>query len=240
MTLKEPLDVSIVSQYQEHIEHFKPDCRHGKEVDGNQSLEVIVEKSVPGLRRRLAVPEHVLAHAGFADVDAQIEQLTMDVGRAPERVLAAQGPDQIANLTEGPGWPDFPQRTFHVQKRRKPLRCHPITVSGLTMAGAERPPDSPQNHPQEPVDGFQARTFLRDSCKTRIWCRSAKISSSKAARDRNTDRTAASKGRIRSIRKGTTGRRPTLIISSRSEFTMGARSPRGVARPQVDSVRVLN
>ena len=66
-------------------------------------------------------------------------------------------------------------------------------------------PDSAQNHPQEPVDGFQARTFLRDSCKTRIWCRSAKISSSKAARDRSTDRTAASKGRIRSIKKALRG-----------------------------------
>src|SRR5215831_3003514 len=32
---------------------------------------------------------------------------------------------------ETPGRPGFPQRTFHVQKRRKPLRCQPITVSGL-------------------------------------------------------------------------------------------------------------
>jgi hypothetical protein len=126
VTLKEPLDVSIVSQYQEHIEHFKPDCRHGKEVDGNQSLEVIVEKSVPGLRRRLAVPEHVLADAGFADVDVQLEQLTMDVG-APQRGFSRRRrPIRSRTSRERPVRPDFPQRTFHVQKRRKPLRCHPI------------------------------------------------------------------------------------------------------------------
>ena len=45
------------------------------------------------------MPGHVLGHAGLADGDAQFEQLTMDVGCAPERILAAHPPDQIADLT---------------------------------------------------------------------------------------------------------------------------------------------
>src|SRR5215468_6206314 len=36
------------------------------------------------------------------------------------------------------GRPDRPWRTFHVQNRRKPCRCQPITVSGLTITRAER------------------------------------------------------------------------------------------------------
>jgi hypothetical protein len=36
------------------------------------------------------------------------------------------------------GLPDRPWRTFQVQNRRKPLRCHAITVSGLTMTMPER------------------------------------------------------------------------------------------------------
>ena len=36
------------------------------------------------------------------------------------------------------GRPGRPCRTFQVQKRRKPARCQATTVSGLTMANAER------------------------------------------------------------------------------------------------------
>jgi hypothetical protein len=38
-------------------------------------------------------------------------------------------------MTGRPGWPC---RTFQIQNRRKPLRCQATTVSGLTMASAER------------------------------------------------------------------------------------------------------
>src|SRR5215472_10400012 len=36
------------------------------------------------------------------------------------------------------GRPGLPQRTFQVQNRRKPWRCHAMTVSGRTMASAAR------------------------------------------------------------------------------------------------------
>jgi hypothetical protein len=36
------------------------------------------------------------------------------------------------------GRPTWPCRIFHVQKRRKPFRCHAMTVSGLTMTRADR------------------------------------------------------------------------------------------------------
>src|SRR5215831_1226782 len=35
---------------------------------------------------------------GLTDGDAQFEQLTMDVGRAPQRVVAAHLPDQLADF----------------------------------------------------------------------------------------------------------------------------------------------
>jgi hypothetical protein len=40
------------------------------------------------------------------------------------------------------GRPGWPRRTFQVQNSRKPARCQATTVSGLTMANAER--QSPQ------------------------------------------------------------------------------------------------
>src|SRR5215468_12145725 len=57
-----------------------------------------VEEGAPSLRRRSALPDHVFGHTGLADGDAQFEQLTMDVGRAPQRVGAAHLPDQIADF----------------------------------------------------------------------------------------------------------------------------------------------
>jgi len=36
------------------------------------------------------------------------------------------------------GRPGCPRRTFQVQNKRKPARCQAMTVSGLTMASAER------------------------------------------------------------------------------------------------------
>jgi hypothetical protein len=38
------------------------------------------------------------------------------------------------------GRPGWPRRTFQVQNKRKPARCQGTTVSGLTMASAERQP----------------------------------------------------------------------------------------------------
>ena len=38
----------------------------------------------------------------------------------------------------GDRWPGWPERTFHVQNSRKPLRCQAMTVSGSTMTKPDR------------------------------------------------------------------------------------------------------
>lgn len=94
----------IVSEHQEYVQDLEADSRHGEEIDGYQALEVMVEEGPPGLRRRLAVAQHVLADAGLADVDAQFEQFAVNAGSTPERILATHLADQIANLF-GNCWP---------------------------------------------------------------------------------------------------------------------------------------
>src|SRR5215469_4252141 len=86
-------------------------------------------------------------------------------------------------MTGLPGWP---RRTFQVQNRRKPARCQDITVSGLTMASAERQPR------QRWAKAIQKRRspgaifgrFAADLWSTPIWWRRARFSSSRAARER--------------------------------------------------------
>jgi hypothetical protein len=63
----------VVSKHQERVQDLKPDGRHGEEIDGHQALELIVEERPPGLRGWLPVADHVLAHAGRADFDAEFE-----------------------------------------------------------------------------------------------------------------------------------------------------------------------
>jgi hypothetical protein len=89
---------SVMGQNQKHIENLETYGRHSEEVDRDQLLGVILQERAPGLRRRLATAHHVFADAGLADVDAQLEQLPVNPGCTPPRILPAHPADQIANL----------------------------------------------------------------------------------------------------------------------------------------------
>src|SRR6516225_9351754 len=60
---------------------------------------MILQKGAPGLRWRLATAHHVFAHAALPNVDAELEQFTVDAGCTPSGVLAAHPADQIADFT---------------------------------------------------------------------------------------------------------------------------------------------
>src|SRR5215831_21017695 len=74
---------AVVSQNQEHVKHLKSDGRHSEEVHRDHALDVILQEGLPGLRGWIAPAYEILAHAGFADVDAQLEQFTGDARRTP-------------------------------------------------------------------------------------------------------------------------------------------------------------
>ena len=75
------------------------DSGHREEVDGDQLLGMILQKCAPRLRRRFAVAHHVFADAALSDVDAELEQLTVDSWCTPRRILSAHLADQISHLT---------------------------------------------------------------------------------------------------------------------------------------------
>ena len=56
------------------------------------------QKGAPRLGRWFPMTGHVLADTGLADVDAQLEQLTVNAGCTPTRILAAHPADQVAHL----------------------------------------------------------------------------------------------------------------------------------------------
>ena len=130
----------VMSQNQKHVEDLETDSGHGEEVDGDQLLGVILQECAPGLRRRFAAAHHVFVDAALRDADAEFEQFAVDARSTPAGILPAHLEDQISDLTsrEMTGRPSWSRRTFQVQKKRKPARCQATTVSGLTMASAER------------------------------------------------------------------------------------------------------
>src|SRR5437763_12562114 len=88
----------VVRQHQEDIQHLKPDRRHDEEVDRNQTLHMVLQEGPPGLGRRSPAAEHVLTHAGFPDIDTELEQFTVDPRGSPERILPAYRTNQGADF----------------------------------------------------------------------------------------------------------------------------------------------
>src|ERR1700726_3239178 len=71
---------------QQSIEQAKRDCRHDEHIDRSDPISVIADKGSPALRRRVSPPDHVFGDAGLADLDTELEQLSMDPRRSPQRI----------------------------------------------------------------------------------------------------------------------------------------------------------
>ena len=81
------------------------------------------------------------------------------------------------------GRPGFRRRDFHVQKSLNPLRCQPMTVSGLTITRAWRQPGHRQDRmTQKTLSAFRSDGRGLFRFRTATCCRRARISVWSAAR----------------------------------------------------------
>jgi hypothetical protein len=184
---------AVMGQNQENVKNLEADCGHREKINGDQLLRVILEESAPSLRGRCVSADHVFADAAFRDIEPSLSSSPWIRG-APQRGFSRHIL-RIRSRTsrEMTGRPGRPRRTFQVQNRRNAARCHATTVSGLTMASAER--QSRQRRERQiqnrrsPEVNF-AR-FGADLCSTPIWWRRARFSSAPAARKRRIEGTPA-------------------------------------------------
>jgi hypothetical protein len=65
---------------------------------------VIAKENFPGLQWPTLPRHHVDRNRGLRDIDGQFEQLAVDLGSAPQRVLNTHSSDQIEHLFADP-WP---------------------------------------------------------------------------------------------------------------------------------------
>ena len=77
----------------------------------------VAQEGLPCLRRATSPRYHVLRDCRLGDVEAELQKLTVDMRRTPERVLEAHSSDKVAQLfvdlrsaTERAGFPS-PERT---------------------------------------------------------------------------------------------------------------------------------
>jgi len=62
----------VVGQDQKHVEYLETDGGGREEINEGDLPEVVLEESVPGLRRRFTAADYVLGDTALADVDAEL------------------------------------------------------------------------------------------------------------------------------------------------------------------------
>jgi len=109
------------------------------------------------------VPNHVLTDAGLADIYAEFEQFAVNVWSSPEWILAAQHPDQLANLL-GDRW----ATGFAAANLPSPEQSEAFPVPGnhgFRFDDDQRTspigPNFTYPNPEESISGYQFRPFDR-------------------------------------------------------------------------------
>src|SRR6202049_4159187 len=83
---------------QQAVEQTKRDCRHDEQVHRSDTVGMIAKERPPALGWRVSSLGHVLGHAGLSDIDAELEELSMDPRRSPQRIGNAHLADKLAYL----------------------------------------------------------------------------------------------------------------------------------------------
>src|SRR2546422_3486736 len=142
----------IVAQHHEHEQDPKGRRGYSEEIQRDQILGVILQKRAPRLRRRPPRSEHVLRNRRLRYRQAQLQQLAMDPRRTPERIGAADPPNQISERRPDRG------PTVSASTLPRPVAPEPLPMPadhGLWPHHSQRiPPALPeprQHNPEDPV-----------------------------------------------------------------------------------------
>jgi hypothetical protein len=82
---------TAVRKEHQTIEQLKVDHRHAEQVRGGNPCCMVAQEGRPALTRSSRALDHVLGNCRLGDLDAELEQLSVDPGRAPQPVGAVPG-----------------------------------------------------------------------------------------------------------------------------------------------------
>src|SRR6202171_5434 len=89
---------------QQAVEQTKRDCRYDEQIHRGDAVGMIAKERPPALGWRVSSLGHVLGHAGLSDIDAELEEFSMDPRRSPQRIGNAHLADKLAYLRRY-SWP---------------------------------------------------------------------------------------------------------------------------------------
>jgi hypothetical protein len=88
----------FMGQDEQHEEYVVSYRRHDKEIQSDQVLHMMREKSLPRRRRRLGWPYPVLLHRRLGHLNAHLPQFPHNPWRAPRGIRLPHGLDELADL----------------------------------------------------------------------------------------------------------------------------------------------
>jgi len=120
------------------IEDPERDRWKDKKVDRCDAVGMVAQKRAPTLRWWPRVAAYISSDRRLSDLEAELEQFTMNVWGAPEMGFARLiSPMSVRSSAETFGLPTR-LRDRQRQYARNPVRCQRMIVSGLTIATAPR------------------------------------------------------------------------------------------------------
>ena len=85
-------------QYQQSIEQSEGDGRNHEQVHRRDAVNMIMQERPPTRRWRAPTLCHVSSDRGLPDIDAELEELTVDARGAPERIRDAHVANEQSDL----------------------------------------------------------------------------------------------------------------------------------------------
>src|SRR5439155_20957223 len=154
---------AIVGEHNEDEEHPEASSRDRKEIDGDQIPDVIGQERSPALRGRPPPLREQAGDGALGHIDAELQELTMDSRRAPERIrrghLCDKGLDLRVDWRGAHGGPAGEVGSVLAEARPLPPQNG---VRGNDGEGLPPPsPDSGQAKPEEPISHAESRAGHR-------------------------------------------------------------------------------
>ncbi len=124
---------------------------------------MIRQEGTPGLGRQGPTTNHVVPNRGFGDLNAELQQLTVDARGAPGRVGAAHLADERLNGARDAGPPGSTRPTLPPPVEPKAASMPPEHGVGLDDDECVAPagPQAREPRPEQPVTGPQPRAPAR-------------------------------------------------------------------------------
>jgi hypothetical protein len=134
---------------------------HGEEVDADEGAGVVRKERPPGLGRGLAPVRHQPRHRALGNVDAEFEQLAMDAGRAPSKILGRHPVDQVAELLgrRGATWALLARLAAPEEAKAAAMPAdHCVGTDDYKDVGPMRP-NARKPRPEDPVCALEPEPF---------------------------------------------------------------------------------